>query len=83
MSDKLLNGPVVDNKSLGPVEIDLATAVSVIHQIQMASRLPENYGIGSKFAGRFARELQAMVSKVSPEWGEVMEFGWEPDPDNE
>lgn len=68
----------LSNAYVGAVHVDVITAMSVIGQLQLASRHHANNGESRKIAEKFARELQAMVADVAPENKELMEMGWNP-----
>ena len=63
------------------VEIDCITAISIIGQLQLASRHPANNGLSQKEAEKFARLMQAAIAAKFPAMTELMELGWNPDYD--
>lgn len=63
---------------IGPISMDVIVASCVIAQIQLATRHPKNTGSSRQIAEAFARELQNIVSRVSPENAELIEKGWNP-----
>ena len=71
------------NQRIGPVEIDVTTAICLIAQLQLATRHPENIGPSRQVAEAFARVLQQQVVEVAPEAAAILEMGWNPDFDIE
>lgn len=65
-------------REIGPIPIDVITAMAVIGNIQLASRHPLNDGESLKIAIWFARILQERLDAVCPEYSAVIEMGWDP-----
>ena len=68
----------LSNRYVGSIDCDVITAMSVIGQLQLASRHPGNTGASRQIAEKFARDLQEMVIRVAPENAELIEMGWNP-----
>jgi len=58
------------------IEVDLAIAIAVIANIQLAQRHPGNTGAASKQAQDFARALQNAICTRIPKLAFVLEAGW-------
>lgn len=63
------------------VNIDIGMALSVIAQLQLAARHPNNLGLSRVKAEKFARLVQAAITKHSAAVGDVLESGWDPSHD--
>lgn len=59
------------------IVIDGITALTVLSQLQLATRHPKNTGPGRKQAEVFARELQKRIEQIMPEHSALMQMGWD------
>ena len=59
--------------------IDGIIAISLIANIQTATRNPANIGPCREMAEEFARNLQKMVAEKVPSVEPIMTMGWDPD----
>ena len=63
------------------LEVDCATAMCIIANIQLATRHRRNIGMSRWIAETFARKLQEKVIGIMPDQAMVFEMGWNPDYD--
>lgn len=63
------------------ISIDGVTAVTLIGQLQLASRHPANNGPSVKYSIEFAKQLQTLVSEKFPNASAILEMGWDKDYD--
>lgn len=74
---------IVKNKdmNIGPFYFDPLTIMSLIANVQLATRHPLNNGDSRRIAEQTARELQRVLSEKIPEVSAILEMGWNPDLD--
>jgi hypothetical protein len=61
------------------VEVDLVMALSVVGNLQLASRHPDNESFTAGLARGFARSLATRLVELVPELKEMVEAGWSPE----
>lgn len=64
---------------IGPFYFDPITLLSIISQIQLAARHPNNTGESKDIVELAARNMQNELVKVIPETEFIVEAGWNPD----
>lgn len=66
------------DESIGPFYFDPLTLISIISQIQVASRHPKNTGESQQVAMRAAKEMQKHLVEIIPELNTIIEMGFDP-----
>lgn len=61
------------------IDLPAAQAFSLVAQLQLALRQPNNTGVTAFHAESFARNLQKAISLSSPEADRPLTMGWTPD----
>lgn len=59
------------------LELDVASAICIISNIQLARRHPANNGQAGMLAERVARILQEKIGEKFPEVEHMLELGWD------
>lgn len=60
------------------IEVDPLTAVSIIANIQLATRHRENLGPSRQLAESFAKQLGLVVCGLRPDLADAIQAGWDP-----
>lgn len=63
------------------LEIDAVQALTIVSQIQLALRHPENQNDASAIARSLAQQIGGVLSQFDPELAKLIEAGWNPELD--
>lgn len=63
------------------LEIDAVQALTIVSQIQLALRHPENQNDSSAIARSLAQQVGGLLSQFDPELAKLIEAGWNPERD--
>ena len=80
LQEKFTEQLVQDGSKSITVEMDVVEAVSVVAQVQLAMRHPDNPAVDN--ARLFCKQLIAGVREINAQIADIMELGFDPEHDS-